>query len=75
MLEILDGRKSPLTHDSGFDSGLGSQSLSASRSEGKAVRSFLFILGNNLIYTSVCLSVGRSVGQSIAWLDGWSTTN
>ena len=30
VLEILDGRQ-----DSGFDSGLGSQSLSASRSEGK----------------------------------------
>ncbi|XP_020612522.1 nuclear factor NF-kappa-B p100 subunit-like [Orbicella faveolata] len=33
VLEILDGRKSPLSHDSGFDSGLGSQSLSAYRSE------------------------------------------
>lgn len=36
MLEVLDGRKSPLSHDSGFDSGLGSQSLSAYRSEGEA---------------------------------------
>ena len=36
VLEILDGRKSPLSHDSGFDSGLGSQSLSAYRSEGEA---------------------------------------
>ena len=45
VLEILDGRKSPLTHDSGFDSGLGSQSLSASRSEGKA----LFFLSCGMI--------------------------
>lgn len=36
MLEVLDGRKSPLSYDSGFDSGLGSQSLSAYRSEGEA---------------------------------------
>ena len=36
VLEILEDRKSPLAHDSGFDSGLGSQSLSVNKSEGEA---------------------------------------
>ena len=79
VLEILDGRKSPLSHDSGFDSGLGSQSLSAYRSEGEATMLakgccntqqlisqsvFLFVC-LSVCLGSVCLSVCLSVSLSV----------
>ena len=70
VLEILDGRKSPLSHDSGFDSGLGSQSLSAYRSEGEAT---MLAKGccntqqliSQSVFLFVCLSVCLSICLSV----------
>ena len=72
VLEILDAYKSPLSHDSGFDSGLGSQSLSAYRSEGEATipakgRCKTQTVDQQVSQTvspSVCLSVCHSLTQS-----------
>ena len=52
VLEILDGHG---RQDSGFDSGLGSQSLSASRSEGK----IRFVVLVQLVHRS---AVRQSIG-------------
>lgn len=75
VLEILDGRKSPLSHDSGFDSGLGSQSLSANRSEGEATIPTKGRCRTQTIDPSVrlcvcvCVCVSLSVSQSVRQVD------
>ena len=62
VLEILDGRKSPLAYDSGFDSGLGSQSLSVNRSEGEA---YFFRKSPRAQNQPVSQSVRRAVHLSV----------